>query len=635
MANNKSFVLNNPVSVGKAAEFTVGTSTSSNSVGFEFARFVSSFYVGGQETVPYGVTFKPDGTKMYVIGTSGDRVWPYSLSTAWDISTASYDGDFFSVAGQDTAPLGLTFSSDGTKLFVAGNSGNTIEQYTLTTAWDVTGTVTLNTSFATVSVPSDVVFNSDGTKMFVLNAGNDVHQYTLSTAYDLTGTVTNDGAVFSVPSQGYGIGFNSDGTEFYIGTASTTDTIYKYTLSTAFDLSTATDTGLSLYVGDLIPNYITFYVKPDSTSIFVVGTTTDKVHEYSLESETITFDLSTGNYFKLSITGPTKVAFSNAGSVQSFQLEVTGNNNTYDFIDLNYTEKQLNISSEDVTPQGVFLKPDGTRLYFVGATGDTVHQYTLSTAWDITTATLTEELSVSSEEPTPTDLHFKPDGTKLFIVGHTGDEINQYDLDVAWSVGSGSTAGTPGSVATEDSSPQAIFFKPDGTKVYVVGDTGNDVMEYSLSTAWDVSSTLTLNHTLSVSTEETTPNGIWFKSDGTKMYIAGGTGRNVDIYNLSTAWDLSTASYSGLTAALPYGQYTEGIYISPEGDKFYTIDAFSDAIFQYDLYTIGTITWDDPIEWSSGNTPDAIIYDKKNIYTFITDDGGTTYSAFPTAVNIG
>jgi hypothetical protein len=38
---------------------------------------VNFFYVGFQDSTPTGVFFKPDGTKMYVIGISGDDVNEY------------------------------------------------------------------------------------------------------------------------------------------------------------------------------------------------------------------------------------------------------------------------------------------------------------------------------------------------------------------------------------------------------------------------------------------------------------------------------------------------------------------------------------------------------------------------------
>ena len=59
-----------------------------------------------------------------------------SLNGAYDISTATYVRDF-SVAGKDTYPSGIAFSNDGTKMFVVGDAGNEVNEYSLSTAFDV------------------------------------------------------------------------------------------------------------------------------------------------------------------------------------------------------------------------------------------------------------------------------------------------------------------------------------------------------------------------------------------------------------------------------------------------------------------------------------------------------------------
>jgi len=69
---------------------------------------ISSFSVAAQDTSPNGLFFKPDGTKMYVVGQVGDDVNEYDLSSAWDISTASYLQNF-SVVAQETGPVGFVF----------------------------------------------------------------------------------------------------------------------------------------------------------------------------------------------------------------------------------------------------------------------------------------------------------------------------------------------------------------------------------------------------------------------------------------------------------------------------------------------------------------------------------------------
>jgi len=50
--------------------------------------------------------------------------------------------DSFSVASQETVPTGLAFNNDGTKMFVVGVVGDDVNEYTLSTGFDLTSTVT-------------------------------------------------------------------------------------------------------------------------------------------------------------------------------------------------------------------------------------------------------------------------------------------------------------------------------------------------------------------------------------------------------------------------------------------------------------------------------------------------------------
>jgi len=45
-----------------------------------FPTFVGSFSVAAQDTTPQGLAFSPDGTKMFVVGLSGDAVYEYIIS---------------------------------------------------------------------------------------------------------------------------------------------------------------------------------------------------------------------------------------------------------------------------------------------------------------------------------------------------------------------------------------------------------------------------------------------------------------------------------------------------------------------------------------------------------------------------
>ena len=88
----------------------------------------------------------------------------------------------------------------------------------------------------------------------------------------------------------------------------------------------------------------------------------------------------------------------------------------------------FSVAGQETSPQGVFFKPDGTKMYVVGRTGDDVNEYDLSTAWNISTASFVQAFSVAGQETSPTGIFFKPDGTKMYVIGSTEDNINEYDL---------------------------------------------------------------------------------------------------------------------------------------------------------------------------------------------------------------
>jgi sugar lactone lactonase YvrE len=94
------------------------------------ADFIGTEYVGGQETFPRALYIKPDGTGFYVTGSAGDDVNQYSVSVPWRLLISSYVRKF-SISAQETSPGGIFFKPDGTVMYVSGSSGDDINQYSL------------------------------------------------------------------------------------------------------------------------------------------------------------------------------------------------------------------------------------------------------------------------------------------------------------------------------------------------------------------------------------------------------------------------------------------------------------------------------------------------------------------------
>jgi hypothetical protein len=188
-------------------------------------------------------------------------------------------------------------------------------------------------------------------------------------------------------------------------------------------------------------------------------------------------------------------------------------------------------------------------MYVVGDNSDNLHQYSLSTAWDISTASFLQSLSVVAQDTFPKDIFFKPDGLRLYIVGSDGNDVAQRDLTTAWDISTTNTSFTNFLTNGQESDPEGVSFKADGTKMYVVG-AGDVVYEYNLSTAWDVT-TASYLQSLNASSGDSDQQGITFKPDGTKMYLIGNQQNQVDEYNLGPTTTLTLpSSVSQTTSAL-------------------------------------------------------------------------------------
>ena len=247
--------------------------------------YILSGYQGGY---PQDIKFNNDGTKMFVVGDNSNAIREYHLTTGFDISTASYDS-LFSVASQDTNPRGLAFNNDGTKMFVAGWKNQRVFEYHLTTGFDIsTASYDSNLSISSNAGGSNgLAFNSDGTKMFVnaANSSDEVVEYTLSTGFDVsTASYDSSFVTQSQDTSPQGLAFSNDGKKMFVA-GDTGDDINEYTLSTGFDVSTASFVGsFDVSSQGTTPTGITF--NNDGTKMFITdqsGTPgTHSVDEYTL-----------------------------------------------------------------------------------------------------------------------------------------------------------------------------------------------------------------------------------------------------------------------------------------------------------------------------------------------------------------
>lgn len=255
--------------------------------------------------------------------------------------------------------------------------------------------------------------------------------------------------------------------------------------------------------------------------------------------------------------------------------------------------------------------------YEPGKTYSAIHEY---------------RLGVGSIYTNPQDLHFSPDGTRLFIIRGLNEDIVSYTLSIPWDISSAVSDNKSFNVNSQDGIPKSVFFKPDGTMMFVAGTQSDSVHAYTLSTPWDVTTASYTNTSLFVGDHANNPYGIHFSPDGTRMFAVAYINGYAFSYVLSTPWDISTASYEK-QVYIPDTNIPAAIYFTPSGNRFFTVDLTNKRICSFSL----TIPWDiatasyDNISYSVADQepgPMGLFFASDGTRMFIVGDGDDAVNSY-------
>ena len=501
----------------------------------------------------------------------------------------------------------------GTAGVSAGGGGGGVGDFT---------SATFDSAFSSTAITNlrGLVVSSDETKMLIIDSSATTNYLTrleMSTAGDLsTISIANTSSIGTGSKQNL---FMQSPSIIWALDA-TNDNVKKYTLNADFgNTVSSTDTyaviaGVNTTGADN-PNAVTF--NNDGTKMYILDLNADGLQEFALSTA---YDPSTATYttngsVSSQTTSPLRTDFNSDGTKFYIVAGFSGSvlyqyslSTAFDVSTLSY-DGSLSLTDGALSSAfaaGIHITDDDSTLY-VSAVDFTAGTYligkyttgTSSPSWtdpDIANASYdTVSFSVSTQEPAPSGIFFKPDGTKMYICGTTGSssqKVNEYDLSTAWdpSTATHNQGLNVSTLGASEATPQGIFFKDDGTKMFIVGNTGDAVHEYTLSTAWDISSASFVDST-STSTQTTNPVSLFFKADGTKLYTINLFTSQVYQYDLSTAWDASTMSYNNVSFDLDApvnASSAKEISFNPDGTKMWAIFDGGDRIAEYDLST----AWD-------------------------------------------
>lgn len=553
-------------------------------------------------TANRGIFFKPDGTRLYVVVTdaSTSKVEEIVLSSAWDMTGTLTDGHSFDLTSQIAVnkAYGIWFKPDGLEMYCvedATSAGvSTVFKYTLSTAWDLSTASYANTSFATTPAYKNgafISFKSDGTKMFLGQYnGNKTFTYSLSTAWDITtaGSPVENGLSLTTTTQ---VDWSMDPSSTYItvGPDSFYDDYHVFTMSTAADVGTAFDfDGVAHGISGLSLGHFQF--KPDGTKVYLLmlGSLDDEVYQFDLSTAwDLTTATNTNKKFSLgvmhsSITPKSHIAFSSDGtkvfnfSIDSGSLQFqTRTMSTAWDISTCGSATNTSISEFTNTIGGITFSFNGTgtKLYIAqgnqnslsntGALGS--YEYTLTTAYDVTTrgsATVFNSPVTRYHAP----IRFFESGSKMSMASDW--ETVVFDIatanDASSAVASSNIIGRPvpidSTIAQNGFGSSGISFNNNGTTLY--GAYNGRVYKFTLSTAYDIS-TASLSAVSGSGAVNTNPYFTVLNDE--HILVGTGFSNTIIYYKMTTVGDVSTitsqATYTGWTGCRGAAFSMDGAYL--------------------------------------------------------------------------
>ncbi len=244
-------------------------------------------------------------------------------------------------------------------------------------------------------------------------------------------------------------------------------------------------------------------------------------------------------------------------------------------------DQTYDLDGKTTYAHGVGLKPDGSILFagsMAGTFNDYVIEYPLSTNFDLSTAsvssTASDHLSIGTYEHLLGGFDFADDGSKLFTFGRT--VVDRWDLSTAYDLSTGSHVTNTLSVSSQTTTMYDGYVRNDGLKLYVVGYQPDNVDEYDLSTAYDLG-TASHNQSFDISAKSVVTSGLHFSSDGYAFVVYDNSGGDCHKYNLTTAWDISTAAFHSSSGG--FGLSTGGgIWFDDDWSYLYIIEETDDEV---------------------------------------------------------
>lgn len=253
-------------------------------------------------------------------------------------------------------------------------------------------------------------------------------------------------------------------------------------------------------------------------------------------------------------------------------------------INSRYLNKNAHFST--TSSRSTDFYPDGSRIYILGRDTENIAEYRLDSPWDITTSSYRRELDISGEmgsasqpESVAHGLYFrKTDGNKLWVFNRT--EIWEYTMSSSWNITTATQTGYK-YLGDEVMRGHDIDFRPDGRVLYIEDRVLEVIFQYNLSTPWDIT-TANLDISIDIPNQNNAVQGIQFNPDGDRLYMVDTGMEEIFEYFLTTPYDLRSATFAGSYSLSSQMSDPVAITFDSDFDYFYITSEAQNRVYQYE-----------------------------------------------------
>ena len=194
----------------------------------------------------------------------------------------------------------------------------------------------------------------------------------------------------------------------------------------------------------------------------------------------------------------------------------------------------------------------------------------------MSTATLVDATSYSAYETAETHFEFANNGLKFYMLGDGGNTIDEWTCSTAYDMSSCTYTAQSGTVS--GSNPYGITVSPDGSKIWHHAQDTTTIYEHTLATPFDITS-ITLNvSTKSVGVTAGYTKGLQWSDDGLKFFFVGANGGNMHEYSCTSAYDINSCTDTGVYVSIANAWNAQDFWFANEGNDLYWVDFGTDTI---------------------------------------------------------